>query len=176
MRRQTAWRWGQLLGFDIYWTLAVVLRSPWPLLPMLALHLWLTPSRQRDLWLLPLAAGGFSIDLLLWGQGVLAFNAFPLWLLGLWVGFVWTLPHGMGWLEQWSPLWVALLGAIVGPLAYLVGAKFGGVALPFGAPWSAVVLALIWAVLLPVLVAIVKQRSRPPASASHAAPHAKERK
>ena len=135
----------------------MLVREPWPLLLLLALHLWFTPSRRADLALLPLAAAGFGLDLLLWQLGVLGFNAWPLWLLGLWVGFVWTLPHGLGWLARWHPAQQALLGAVSGPFAYLVGARLGGVTLPLG-PWlSGALLALIWALLLPLLMGLIRR-------------------
>lgn len=157
INRDSGWRWGQFIGFDLYWSLAVVVREPWPLLLLLALHLWFTPSRRGDLALLPLAAAGFGLDLLLWQWGVLAFTAWPLWLLGLWVGFVWTLPHGLGWLVHWHPARVALLGAVGGPFAYLVGARLGGVWLPLGLWTSGALLALIWALLLPLLMVLIRR-------------------
>lgn len=158
VNRAWLWRWGQFIGFDLYWSLAVVVGEPWPLLLMLALHLWFTPTRGRDLRLLPAAAAGFGLDLVLWQLGVLAFTAFPFWLLGLWVGFVWTLPHGMRWLADWHPAQVALLGAMSGPFAYLVGARLGGVMLPLGTWTSGALLALIWSLLLPLLVDMVNGR------------------
>lgn len=152
LTRKNLWCWGQLAGFDLCWGIGVWSGVFWAQLPLLLIHLWLTPTRSRDLALLPLALVGFAIDLLLWGLGVIRFNEFPYWLLGLWIAFIWTLPHGMEWLKRWPIYGQALLGALMGPLAYFTGANLGGIDLPLGKGVSALVLALLWGGLLPLLV------------------------
>lgn len=152
LTRKSLWHWGQLAGFDLCWGVGVWSGLLWAQLPLLLIHLWLTPTRSRDLTLLPLALAGFSIDLLLWGAGVFRFTEVPAWLLGLWIAFVWTLPHGMRWLTPWPLYRQALLGALVGPFAYLTGARLGGINLPLGDEVSALVLALLWMVLLPLMI------------------------
>lgn len=99
------WRWAQLLGFNLYWLLAVKWQLPGPLLAMLLLHFLCSPSRKRDLRLLPMALAGSLLDLQLWRLGLFDFKAgFPLWLVLLWVGFALTLAHGMRWLLAITPL------------------------------------------------------------------------
>ncbi|SIQ86610.1 Protein of unknown function [Aeromonas sp. RU39B] len=154
------WRWGQLLGFNLLWTLAVTgAPLPW-LAGLLLLHLVFSPSRRRDVALIPLAIGGFVLDLLLWRVGVFGFASWPWWLLFLWIGFIWSLPHGLSWLLAWRPLWQAAMGACFGPFAYLMGARLGDIHLPLGTVPTLCVLALIWSLLLPVLIHAVPRRGR----------------
>ena len=49
------------------------------------------------------------------------------------------------------------LGAVGGPFAYLVGARLGGVWLPLGVWTSGALLALIWALLLPLLMVLIRR-------------------
>lgn len=93
------WQWAHLLGFNLYWLLAVKWQQPGPLLAMLLLHFLFSPSRLRDLRLLPIAVAGCLLDVLLWQLGLFRFpSGFPLWLVLLWLGFALTLAHGMRWL------------------------------------------------------------------------------
>jgi len=90
------WQWAHLLGFNLYWLLAVKWQQPGPLLVMLLLHFLFSPSRKDDVRLLPLALAGCLLDLLLWQIGLFQFPAgFPLWLVLLWLGFALSLAHGM---------------------------------------------------------------------------------
>ena len=147
------WPWMQLLGFNLFWLLAVAWQQPAPLLGFLALHGLFSPQRSRDLRLLPLALVGCLLDALLWQLGLFEFAAgFPLWLALLWLGFALTLAHGLRWLLR-LPRWQqALLGGCGGASSYLAGAAMGAVHLPWGLGISSAVLALIWAGWLPLLV------------------------
>lgn len=103
------WQWAHLLGFNLYWLLAVKWQQPGPLLLMLMLHFIFSPSRKGDLWLLPVALAGCLLDGLLWQLGLFQFPAgFPLWLVLLWLGFALSLSHGLRWLR---PLPLAPLAA-----------------------------------------------------------------
>jgi len=44
----------------------------------------------------------------------------------------------------------ALLGLLGGPLAYLAGARLAGIELPLGARYTGLILAPIWALVLPL--------------------------
>lgn len=75
------WQWAHLLGFNLYWLLAVKWQQPGPLLALLLLHFLFSPSRQRDWRLIPVALAGSLLDALLWRLGLFDFKAgFPLWL------------------------------------------------------------------------------------------------
>ena len=160
------WPWMQLLGFNIFWFVAVAWQHPAPLLGLLALHWVFSPQRSRDLRLLPLALAGCLLDALLWQMGLFEFAfGFPLWLALLWLGFALTLAHGLRWLLR-LPRWQqALLGGVGGASSYLAGGAMGAVQLPWGLGISGGVLALIWAVWLPVLLwVMVKLHACVPAS------------
>ena len=122
------WPWMQLLGFNLFWLLAVSWQQPAPLLGFLALHGLFSPQRSRDLRLLPLALAGCLLDALLWQLGLFEFaSGFPRW-------------------QQ------ALIGGVGGASSYVTGAAMGAVQLPWGLGISSAVLALIWAGWLPLLV------------------------
>ena len=110
------WQWAHLLGFNLYWLLAVKWQQPGPLLLMLLLHFIFSPSRKGDLRLLPVALAGCLLDGLLWQLGLFQFPAgFPLWLVLLWLGFALSLSHGLRWLRP-LPRWQqALLAWRVAP-------------------------------------------------------------
>ncbi|MFM5521229.1 DUF2878 domain-containing protein [Aeromonas jandaei] len=147
------WQWAHLLGFNLYWLLAVKWQQPGPLLVILLLHFLFSPSRRRDWRLLPIAVAGCLLDALLWQLGLFRFPAgFPLWLVLLWLGFALTLAHGMRWLLR-LPRWQqALFGMVGGTSSYVAGAAMGAVHLPWGIGISAALLALIWMWWLPVLL------------------------
>jgi hypothetical protein len=147
------WTWVQLLGFNLFWFVAVAWQHPAPLLGLLAMHGLFSPQRGRDLRLLPIALAGCLLDALLWQLGLFEFAAgFPLWLALLWLGFALTLAHGLRWLVV-LPRWQqALIGGLGGASSYLVGAAMGAVHLPWGLWISGSVLTVIWAVWLPVLL------------------------
>ncbi|WP_421232852.1 DUF2878 domain-containing protein [Aeromonas jandaei] len=147
------WQWAHLLGFNLYWLLAVKWQQPGPLLVILLLHFLFSPSRRRGWRLLPIAVAGCLLDALLWQLGLFRFPAgFPLWLVLLWLGFALTLAHGMRWLLR-LPRWQqALFGMVGGTSSYVAGAAMGAVHLPWGIGISAALLAVIWMWWLPVLL------------------------
>jgi len=77
----------------------------------------------------------------------------PVWMLCLWMLFATLLPGALAWLRG-RPVLAALLGALGGPLAYLAGERLGAIALGEGvAPLVGLaVLAVAWAVVIPLLV------------------------
>jgi len=147
------WQWAHLLGFNLYWLLAVKWQQPGPLLVLLLLHLLFSPSRQRDGRLIAIAAAGCLLDGLLWQLGLFQFPAgFPLWLVLLWVGFALTLAHGMRWLLRLSRWQQGLFGIFGGAFSYLAGAAMGAVHFPLGFWVTALLLSVIWMWWLPVLL------------------------
>ena len=157
------WQWIHLLGFNLYWLLAVKWQLPEPLLAMLLLHFLCSPSRKRDLRLLPMALVGCLLDLLLWRLGLFDFKGgFPLWLVLLWVGFTLAMAHGMRWLLLLPSWQQGLVGMLGGASSYVVGAAMGTVHLPWGIWISAALLAVIWMWWLPVLLwVMVKLEGEP---------------
>ncbi|MBL0609749.1 DUF2878 domain-containing protein [Aeromonas jandaei] len=147
------WQWAHLLGFNLYWLLAVKWQQPGPLLAILLLHFLFSSSRRRDWRLLPIAVAGCLLDALLWQLGLFRFaSGFPLWLVLLWLGFALTLGHGMRWLLR-LPRWQqGVFGVVGGTSSYVAGAAMGAVHLPWGIGISAALLAVIWMWWLPVLL------------------------
>jgi hypothetical protein len=79
----------------------------------------------------------------------------PYWILAMWAMFATTLNLSMKWMRGRIPL-ATLLGAIFGPLAYLAGEELG--AITFEARALAIAaLAVIWAVCMPLLVALASR-------------------
>ncbi|WP_115718710.1 DUF2878 domain-containing protein [Gallaecimonas mangrovi] len=145
-----------LVFYQLAWLAAVVLQSPWPVLALLALHLYLTPLKKADgkLMLLFMAAG-VVVDGSLGLLGLFEFAVgplfIPLWLVALWAALAMLPNHSLAWLK--GRLWLnAVFGAIGGPLAYWAGVRLG--AAQFGWPlWlSLLTLAAVWALLWPFLM------------------------
>ncbi|MGY3904204.1 DUF2878 family protein [Aeromonas lusitana] len=157
------WPWAQLLGFNLYWWLAVTWQQAAPLLLLLGLHLLCSPDARGDLRLWPLALAGCLLDGLLWRLGLFQFShGFPLWLGLLWLGFAMTLGQGLRWLLA-LPRWQqGLLGMVGGAGSYVAGAAMGSVHLSWGIGISAFTLALIWMWWLPLLLwVMVKLEGEP---------------
>lgn len=156
------WQWSQLIGFQCFWLLAVVgQNSSTALLCLLLLsHFVFTPSRAQDARVLLLAGLGISVDFLLSLSGVFVFNQPPFWLGLLWLGFVLTLGHSMGWLSRLKWPWLMVIGALSGPSSYLAGWRLEAVTLPLGISTTLFILVPIWALLLPLLIRWQQQLSQ----------------
>ncbi len=146
------------LLFQLGW-LACVLggNGPWLLLvaAVLAVHLlWIGSWAAEGKLLLSVFFAGSALDSFLLNLGVFDFDEprtlIPLWLALLWLLLATTLNHCLAWTAK--PWWRAsLLGAIAGPLSYFAGAQIADVGLPLGTVPSLVLLALIWALVMPLL-------------------------
>ncbi len=118
-------------------------------------HFALVERRAGELRVVGAATlAGCVLDSLLLNLGVFDFagdsRVLPLWLALLWALFATTLGHSLAWSAR--PWWLgSLLGALGGPLSYLLGARLAGVGLPLGLWPSLLLLALIWALLVPLL-------------------------
>ncbi len=141
------------LVFQLGWFLLVLTRSPWALVWALAfvvIHLrWMATPRE---WL---SAGavtilGLAIDTAWQLSPWVQFNGtgwpLPLWLVGLWLMFPFTLNHSLGWLRS-KPLLQVLFGAFGGGGSYLAGAQLGAAQLEPLAYW---LLPLSWGLWLPL--------------------------
>lgn len=152
--------------FQIGWFACVLgAQRPWLLLgalACLAVHLrWVAQDSYEWRVLLRVAACGWVLDTSLLHLGLFDFTGnrvmLPIWLALLWLLFASTLRHSLGWTAQ--PWWLSsLFGAVGGPLAYLGGVKLANISLPLGSWPSMLVLALIWALLLPALHRVAKWR------------------
>ena len=124
-------------------------------------HLALARRRAVELRLmLMVGAIGYAVDsaqtalgLLVFAQGQPLPGMAPLWIGALWVLFAATLRYALCWLSG-RPLLGALLGALGGPAAFYAGHRLGAVSFHPSPRLSLSVLAVVWAVLLPLLVAL----------------------
>lgn len=162
MRR--GWLIANALWLQAGWWLCV-LGARWPgllllVVQVMVVHVYLCRDRPGEAWaLLRVTLAGCLVDSLLGALGVFAFDSrpLPLWLALLWLVLASGLRHSLAWADR--PFWRgALLGALGGPLAYLAGARLAQVDLPLGTVTSALLLAPIWALLLPSLVRLAAWR------------------
>ncbi|MBH3309700.1 DUF2878 domain-containing protein [Pseudomonas mosselii] len=162
MRR--GWLIANALWLQAGWWLCVLgARWPWLLLvvpPVMVAHVFLCRDRAGEFRaLLRVTLAGCLLDSLLGALGVFAFDSrpLPMWLAMLWLVLASGLRHSLAW-AGW-PFWRgALFGALGGPLAYLAGARLAQVDLPLGTVTTALLLAPIWALLLPSLVRLATWR------------------
>lgn len=73
----------------------------------------------------------------------------PFWMTCLWLSLGASLNASLSWLK---PLlsWSSLIGAVVGTLSYLAGAKFG--VLRFESTIAIAITAICWGIALPILI------------------------
>lgn len=159
----------------VQWTNAVLFQCAWfaavlgaahhrPLLgtacvaAVIAWHLAVSarPAQEARLVAL-LCLIGFAVESAIVWQGHVAYpsgqpivSLAPYWIVALWALLAIALNVTMRWLHG-RLLLAAVLGAVLGPLSFSSGARLGGAQLLH--PTEALVtLALVWAVLMPVLV------------------------
>src|SRR3990167_6412868 len=136
-----------VFGGDSLWLLIVA--------AVLAGHLlWPSSWAAEGKLLITVFLAGSALDSFLLNLGVFDFGAprslIPLWLALLWLLLATTLNHCLAWSAR--PWWRAnLLGACAGPLSYYAGAQIAGVGLPYGTWPTLLLLAVLWALLMPVL-------------------------
>ncbi|AWL12660.1 hypothetical protein HMF8227_02207 [Saliniradius amylolyticus] len=154
--------WGNLVWFQVAWLVAVLGQTPWlpGLLTLLVLHFVLLRQPLRELVCVGAAALlGIAVDIALTLCGVFVFEQallpIPLWLIGLWVVFTATLPHSLNYFYR-RPLIAAGCAAISAPLSYITGWRFQAVEFPYGLTVTFFILAVVWAALMPALIAVMR--------------------
>nr|WP_232964623.1 DUF2878 domain-containing protein [Pseudomonas lactis] len=137
--------------------------SRWLLIGIAALGvhlLWISSWTREGQVILAVTVLGTLVDTALRGLGVFEFNTpgplIPLWLILLWALLATTLLHCLAWSAQ--PWWLAsLLGAVGGPLSYYAGSQLAGVSFGYGTIPTLIGLALLWAMLFPLLHRIAQR-------------------
>ena len=137
--------------------------SRWLLIGVAALGahlLWISAWAREGQVILAVTVLGTLVDTALRGLGVFEFNTpgplIPLWLILLWALLATTLRHCLAWSAQ--PWWLAsLLGAVGGPLSYYAGSQLAGVSFGYGTIPTLIGLALLWAMLFPLLHRIAQR-------------------
>lgn len=134
-----------VLGRDSFLSLAVLL---------LLVHIWLVRDYRVELRQLAVIGGiGIGADAALSAAGVFQFAGsvlVPLWLCCLWLAFAAVLGRSLAWLGV-RPLVASLAGAVAFPLNYWAGLRLGAVEFGYSLPATMVILAITWAVLLPLM-------------------------
>ena len=82
----------------------------------------------------------------------------PLWLIVLWIGFATTLTKSLSFFGKRAVL--AIAGGLCGfPFSYLMGHRLGAVEFGYDPIIVALLLAAIWAVMLPAMFWVVSRES-----------------
>ncbi|WP_455917910.1 DUF2878 domain-containing protein [Pseudomonas cerasi] len=142
-----------VLGGDSEWLLVVG--------AVLAIHLlWISSWSREGQVILAVTLFGTVVDTGLRTFGVFHFSfpgpLIPFWLVLLWALLATTLRHCLAWSAQ--PWWRAsVLGAVGGPLSYYAGSQLAGVSFGYGTAPTLIGLALLWALVFPVLHWIARQ-------------------
>ncbi|MEO8297368.1 MAG: DUF2878 domain-containing protein [Burkholderiales bacterium] len=125
---------------------------------VIAGHLVASARPRREAALVAGAAAvGLGLEWLHLSTGWVAYTGHaagwpPTWLVGLWALFATTLNVSLRWLKGRLVL-ASLLGAVAGPLAFVSGARLGAATLTEPVA-SMALLTVMWAVALPVLMAL----------------------
>ena len=138
---------------------------------IVTLHVQMSEWRSHELILVFLSVVlGLVFDSLLvmsgwlrYPSGVLFSGIAPYWILAMWALFATTLNVSMSWLKG-KPFLASVLGAIFGPLSYMAGQRLGAMEFVNFQP-AIIVLALIWALAMPLLLTVASRLdgSRKPA-------------
>ena len=132
--------------------------GPICVLIIVLLHLALAQSRINELKMITqVTVIGAMWESLMITTGLLTylngmiFEYFPpYWIIAMWFLFATTLNVSLRWLHHRMGL-ASVMGLIFGPTTYYAGAKLGGVS--FTDPTvSIIVVAISWAILLPIIV------------------------
>lgn len=130
---------------------------------IVTLHVQFSEWRSDELMLVFLSVVlGLLFDSLLvmsgwlrYPSGVLFSGIAPFWILAMWALFATTINLSMSWLKG-KLLLASVLGAIFGPLSYMAGQRLG--AIEFANFQAGIIsLALIWALVMPLLVTVASR-------------------
>jgi hypothetical protein len=139
-------------GRPLWGTAAVVAVIAW--------HLAISARPAIELALVAsLCVIGLAAESLVVAQGHVAYPAgqpvawlAPYWMVALWGEFAIALNVTLRWLKR-RPLLALVLGAVFGPLSFLGGVRLGGARFIDEAP-ALITLAVMWAVLMPLVMAL----------------------
>lgn len=157
--------WFNAVWFQSLWFCTVLGRESLLLVAfaLLGMHLWLCGNLRREVKQLVLVGGiGILADAALSATNVYVFanNALvPLWLCCLWFGFSAAMSRSLGWLSGRLTLCI-IAGAVAFPLNYWAGERLGAVEFGYSLPVTLTVLALCWAILLPLMYTVIQRLER----------------
>lgn len=123
-------------------------------------HLAFSPAPRAECHaVISVGLCGMLLDWSLGALGVFVFEQgpLPLWLALLWLVFATGLRHSLAWATR--PAWRGMLAGMAGgPLAYCAGAPLAGVTLPLGSLATALLLAPLWGLWLPLALRLAESR------------------
>ncbi|GJM23918.1 MAG: hypothetical protein DHS20C16_03330 [Phycisphaerae bacterium] len=168
-KQRNVWRIAlEVAGYQVAWwscVLSVRAGAMWIGLAATAtiflIHMAYSPSRRAEIWSVPAAAGlGFAADNVATWLGALHFESThhwvlpaPLWIAAMWLAFAMLIWPCFSWLAG-RPLAAAFMGATSGPTAYGAGVALNIVEMP-DLIWSIAVLAVLWAIVVPLAIMLV---------------------
>jgi hypothetical protein len=156
-------------GFQLVWLVcALSAAHGHGALGLLAAGLYIVGQFAVNRWshatcLTVLAGGIFAVfaESLLAASGLVRYAAAwpseslaPAWMVGLWLAFATTLETTRRLMGVRPILKSAVLGTLLGPLAYLAGARLGALSLPETNTPSLLAIAAIWGLAFPALMAM----------------------
>ena len=83
----------------------------------------------------------------------------PPWIVILWMQFATLFRFSLAWLGDRLAL-AAVLGAVGGPVAFLIGRRLGAVVFPSSNAWSLTSLAIVWLLAVPLLAMLARRAGR----------------
>ena len=153
---------GNALMFNGFWALACVGQDAALAITVLALGILILATEDIEkTCLLGARIGtiGLLVDIVLTRSDIFVFpdhRFLPLWLALLWLGFSTTLVRSLKFLNR-HLLLAALFGAIGGPSSYFAGYRFGAVEFGYELIPTLLLLAVVWACLLPLFFTLARQ-------------------
>jgi hypothetical protein len=142
-----------LIGFQICWFGLIYWGNSFAPIALLliTIHLFfLSNKRQEFMLVLYVTIIGCSVDIILTFTGIFVFqysSLIPLWLIVLWGCFSSTIAHSLQFLKS-STLIQGLVGALIAPLSYIAGYKFGAVDFTYSVLTTYLVLSITWSLLM----------------------------
>lgn len=162
---------GNFVLFQLLWFAAVLgaaQGASWWALPVLIAMLAWTPitgaSLLADLRLLIIGVAiGLVFEIAFIASGAIAYQAQwsnwapPVWIIALWAGFAISFNHSMAWLCQ-RPGLACVFGGTGAVLSLLAGLRLGAAEALMPSWQVALIYGLSWAVLVPALGLLARQR------------------
>ena len=145
--------------FNIAWLVCVIfgdLAAVMACAVVLLLHFLLVSRNTAEgSLLISVVILGWLVDAALFSANILTSDVGstfpPLWLSCLWLLFATTLNHCFVWFQQ-HKIAAIIVGAIAGPGSYYAGCQLSGIAIGEPPFTSLLIIALVWAVIFPVVL------------------------
>lgn len=148
--------------FQASWFSAALLRDQSILLMLLllAVHAYLSPSKRADLCVVAVILPvGLIAESLMISTGLMSYQSswsLPVWMILLWCHLAVSLNHSLAWMKNISVIWQAVLASLAGAGSYAAAANLGALQLLHSQVLSLLIIAAIWAILLPVMMILAR--------------------